>query len=596
MNEKTGIRLKSILKISLKSWTSLLCFEILYKIIGFNLLFDLMSTLAGAVLKAGKQDYISQENLAALLVNPKVLLLLLPAFTVIVYYVYFEIAALILYCEAGWQGRHIRLSTLGKKVLRCSLSVFHYKNLPVILLLLPVIALSSFPLTSGFLSRVRIPEFIKDSIGGNSLQVILLFAGLTVLNLLLFFYLFAFPAVILQGKRYFGSLRFSLRLLKGRKWKTAMLLFTSMAAVFSAAFLGFCLMVLGIWAFCRWTGPADGGRGLFAFYFSKWSGMWTVALHIFIPLSLCAVIIILYHRYLGEEPPQPIPERATKKEVAMRVLSIGTALTLLTFYSEMIPGKNLTSPEDTAVVAHRAGGALGPENTVAALNEAVKAGADMAEIDVQQTRDGVLIILHDNDFRRTTGFAQKVRDTDFDTVRKLDAGSFYSAVFAGEPVPTLQEMLVTARGRIPLMIELKSSGHGKALVKETLRQIEAAGMTGQCVIASMNLELLRKSKELNPAIRTVYITALLFASDYDLRYVDGYSVETGSLTAAMTAQLHAGGKQVYAWTANRDESMRKILSLGADGLVTDNPALARYVIGTANEDPLLLFLLNLLYS
>ena len=109
-------------------------------------------------------------------------------------------------------------------------------------------------------------------------------------------------------------------------------------------------------------------------------------------------------------------------------------------------------------VAHRAGAKVAPENTVAALEQAIRDGAPIAEIDVQQLSDGTLIVMHDSNFKRTTGEDICVWDAEADALKTLEVGSGFSAAYRGEQIPTLEEMLACARGRITLMIELKYTG------------------------------------------------------------------------------------------------------------------------------------------
>ena len=161
------------------------------------------------------------------------------------------------------------------------------------------------------------------------------------------------------------------------------------------------------------------------------------------------------------------------------------------------------------IIAHRAGAAFAPENTLAALEAAISAGADSAEIDVQQTQDGTLIIMHDTNFKRTTGYDSQVWDTPYDIVQTLDAGSFFAPEFANEPIPTLEMMLAAAKNRIHLMIELKSSGHERQLVETTLALIQKYGMEDQCSIASMDSAILQQTKAINPSIETVLILSLI---------------------------------------------------------------------------------------
>ena len=513
------------------------------------------------------------------------------------YYVYLEITALVLYCEEGWQGRRISIWALWGRALSRSLALFHPQNLPVVLALVPAIGLSVLPLTDGFIGKIQIPEFIFDYIKGTPGLFAAFLAAAALLHVLLFFYLFAFPAVILGGNRYRGALGESARLLKGRKIKTALALLACVLAFLLAALLLSACMILLLWGWSKLAFAPDGGRGLFVFHYLKWSAMGGVLLGILGPASLFSAVLSLYHHYRGDARPEPAPTRASVRSVLAGALPVAAALILLGLFSESELGGNpYSAPQaGTVVVSHRAGAAFAPENTLAALEWSIREGAGMAEIDVQQTGDGVLIVMHDADFQRTAGLAQKVWETDYATVRTLDAGSHFSAEYAGEKIPTLNEMLDAAKGRIRLMIELKATGHETALVEQTVAQIKTAGMEGQCAIASMDPALLRESKALAPEIDTVYITMMAFSDRYGLPYVDGYSVETGFLTAGLVTQIHAEGKRVYAWTANSDESMLKIIRMGADGLVTDNPPLADFFLTVTDQNYFLNTLAGLLY-
>lgn len=231
--------------------------------------------------------------------------------------------------------------------------------------------------------------------------------------------------------------------------------------------------------------------------------------------------------------------------------------------------------DETQVIAHRAGAALAPENTLAALEKAIAIGADMAEIDIQMTRDGVLVAMHDGSLERTTGMDCSVWEADCGAVQKLDAGTWYSGEFAGERVPTLENIAEAAQGKIHLMIEVKCAcNFGQELVEEAVGLIRAAGMEKECVIACADLCLLQRSKELEPRLDTVYIGKVMPMNLSKLDYVDGYSIRLSGLTRKAVAQARARGKNVYVWTVNTKHEMNIALDLGVDGLVTDDPGLA----------------------
>lgn len=222
------------------------------------------------------------------------------------------------------------------------------------------------------------------------------------------------------------------------------------------------------------------------------------------------------------------------------------------------------------VVAHRAGARVAPENTVAALEQAIRDGVPIAEIDVQQMADGTLIVMHDSNFKRTAGEDICVWDAEADVLRNMEVGSGFSAAYRGEQVPTLEEMLACAKGRITLMIELKYTGQEQELEETVLEMLRNYDMEDECIIGSMNKGILQRVKELQPDISTVFIAHDLEEEDYDLDYADSYSIEGKNLTSEMVEAIHYRGKSVYGWTANTSGAMLRIVSCGADGVITDD--------------------------
>ena len=222
------------------------------------------------------------------------------------------------------------------------------------------------------------------------------------------------------------------------------------------------------------------------------------------------------------------------------------------------------------VVAHRAGEKVAPENTLAALEQAIRDGAPIAEIDVQQLSDGTLIVMHDSNFKRTAGEDVCVWDVEADVLSALEVGSAFSAAYRGEQIPTLEEMLACAGGRITLMIELKYTGQEQELEENVLALLQEYDMMDECIIGSMNKGILQRVKELEPDISTVYIAHDLGEDDYDLDYADSYSIEGKNLTTDMVEAIHYEGKYVYGWTANTSGAMRQIVNSGADGIITDD--------------------------
>ncbi len=196
-----------------------------------------------------------------------------------------------------------------------------------------------------------------------------------------------------------------------------------------------------------------------------------------------------YHAFSFEKT-----KRETHRHLWRRLVKGVLIVTLILLYTNATTVHYVIFDSDddrVSIAAHRGGSAFAPENTIASLREAVLGGADYAEIDVQQTRDGELILMHDSNFARTTGVHKNVWEVDFQETREYDAGSFYSSAFQGEQIPSLREALEYAKGKLKLIIELKATGHETNLAEETIRLIEECEMEQECMIASMNPSIWR---------------------------------------------------------------------------------------------------------
>lgn len=235
----------------------------------------------------------------------------------------------------------------------------------------------------------------------------------------------------------------------------------------------------------------------------------------------------------------------------------------------------------TYITAHRGSSNAAPENTLEALEQAILDLADFAEIDVQETKDGVVILMHDASLRRTTGVRAQVRDLTYVQTRKLDAGGWFSKEFAGVRVPTLAEALILCKGKINLNIELKaarSSVANESLIQKVLQLIDLYDMQDQCVISCTDPAMLARVKEKNSNIKTGYILSFAYGMFYQVDYIDFFSMKSSFVNESTVKTLHSLGKEVHAWTVNSRKEMERVKQLGVDNIITDNPVLVREVV------------------
>jgi glycerophosphoryl diester phosphodiesterase len=232
---------------------------------------------------------------------------------------------------------------------------------------------------------------------------------------------------------------------------------------------------------------------------------------------------------------------------------------------------------DVAVTAHRGDSSRAPENTLAAFRSAMDAHATYAELDVQRTRDGQVIVLHDRDLMRLAGDPRRVADLTAADLETIDIGSKRGAAFRGERVPTLDAVIDLVRGHMKLNVELKYNGADPGLAAAVIEVLRRREFLDQAVITSLNAAALKQVREIEPRLRIGQIVTAA-VGDVTRADVNFLSLNAARASAAMIRRVHAADKGVHVWTVNRPDAMLLMIERGANNLITDDPALAVHLI------------------
>jgi glycerophosphoryl diester phosphodiesterase len=230
----------------------------------------------------------------------------------------------------------------------------------------------------------------------------------------------------------------------------------------------------------------------------------------------------------------------------------------------------LKGDERIVVVAHRGYSRNAPENSMSAFRNAIEVGADVIELDVQQTSDGVIVVCHDRDMMRLAGDKRVIADVTFGELRKIDIGRRFSPEFAGERIATLDEVIALARGKIRLQIELKYYAKDQGLAEKVAGVIRRADFESQCEVSSLDYDGLMKAKRHNPQLKVVALVTYALGDPGRLD-VDGLSVNTSVLSDRLIRAARSRGKHLYAWTVDDPRAMVKWIERGVGGLVTNAP-------------------------
>ncbi|MFC9954277.1 glycerophosphodiester phosphodiesterase [Streptomyces prasinus] len=285
---------------------------------------------------------------------------------------------------------------------------------------------------------------------------------------------------------------------------------------------------------------------------------------------------------------------------ARTVVASTTAL-LGTAALALFPARAADGDTPPLVVAHRGASGYAPENTLPAADRAAELGGDWVENDVQRTRDGELVVLHDDSLARTTDVEEvfpgrspwKVRDFTAAEIARLDAGSWFGPAFAGTRVPTLEQFLRRLeRHDQKLLLEIKNPRLYPGIEGETLQALDNEGwldrahLRNRLVVQSFSADSVRTVHELEPAVRTGFIGKppvkdLPVYADFADRINSPHAALSSGYVAVAQSFRGPHGKplKVLAWTVDDAAAARRAAGLGVDGIVSNKPDVVREAVG-----------------
>ncbi|GHI08538.1 glycerophosphodiester phosphodiesterase [Streptomyces cellostaticus] len=251
---------------------------------------------------------------------------------------------------------------------------------------------------------------------------------------------------------------------------------------------------------------------------------------------------------------------------------------------------------EPTVIAHRGASAYAPENTLASIDKAAKLGFSWVENDVQRTKDGELVVIHDGSLERTTNVKElfpgrapwKVKDFTAAEIARLDAGGWFSPAYAGTRVPTLEQyMRRVERNHEKLLLEIKNPELYPGIEQQTLKLLGNQGWLdqkhlGRLIVQSFSADSIRTVHELKPALTTAYLGRPSVTQLHQYaRFTDLINPSYGSISKGYVCTVHsvegAHGRPlgVFVWTVNDADTARKVKDYGVDGLITNKPDVVR---------------------
>jgi len=575
-------------------WKPVLLFEAIYRTAAGALSAPALAFVLNRFLLAAGKGQALNGDLFRVVLSMNGLLLLAAAAFAGGLLLFLEIGTVIVIAQQRLFGRRAPVSGAFAAAVR---AVPRLLGLGLIFWLFVLFVFSPWidtPLFKTIFENLNVPIAFVYFLYETNVWFFLYLALLAVSVYVLFRGVFAFHFILIEGQTTTRAIRGSFRLTRKRQVRLIALLGILNAA---AAAVG-ALVIAAVSALVRWLEPP-----FIRFILSEWyvpaaallTEVFSMLAGPFNIVFLTRLFYVLRRAEGGPPPgppvPAPIPFLArleARLEAYFRTRSFrhGAVLLLAVYAAAALSFHQSGSRSlvyldwDTKVIAHRGSVFAAPENTLPAIRHAIEEGADAVEVDVQLTRDGVVVLHHDYTLERLAGVPLSVHELSYSELAALE---LYGGV-VGVPtarIATLKEALQEVKGKLPIVIEIKPYGNKLELARRTVELIRAEDMAGEVYVQSFDPEVLAAVRAEMPELR---IGQILFAAIGDVSGldVDVYTISQTMLSDRFLRRAHERNREVWVWTVNIERNMREVLKYDVDGVITDFPAKLRSLVGIAD--------------
>ncbi len=590
---------KKILEILRYNLKTLVSFELLYKLLSGTIFIPLFVNLFNLIMKVTGYKYLTIENILNFLLNPLTLLLIIILLLLMMVYTMFDITTVIIILNFSYQKQKIKLLDAIKISLNKCKNMFHIKNIPLAVMVLFLIPFLNIGVSSNLISTIKIPEFILEFIMKNNVLLPLFIIVMILLTILLLKWLYAIHYFVLEDLSFKEARKKSINLGKKKHLKDFIYLIIVQALLSLIYFIFVMLGILLIYLINKLLGNIIIIKSIITTIVWLFIAISFIVFTLLgLPISYAAISILFYlHKDKKKEKINIMKlEESKKKDKSNKIIKriiwgvslVAVVLSTLFTYG-LYKGKynlNIEYVRTIEVTAHRGSSKNYPENTMLAFKMAKEEGADWIELDVQMTKDGEIVVSHDSNLKRVTGINKNILETNYEEIKDLDAGSFLDKKYKDERIPLLKEVLEWASSNdIYLNIELKPTGKEKDFEKKVVDLILEYNFEDNCVITSQVYSVLENVKKYSLDVETVYVMSIAYGNITSLKYADNFSLEEMNVNEKLVKKIHNEGKKIYVWTINNESSIKKMIDLKVDNIITDNIMLAKdtiYLSKTSN--------------
>ena len=553
-------RIKESLKPYTQAMPDILNYQIVTKLLICIWMF-LLGRLFQILLRSSGRVAVTSGDWQFLFTTWQGILILLLGIVSLFVYVAFDINSKVVLSRNLLTGRNESLESSIKEGFFSIGKLINVRGILVVLYIALIAPVLGIGISISATEKLYIPTFISSVIESSVLYSAL--AGIAVLFFLSvgIANLFILHGVIIDELTLEEAGRQSRKLIKAN-WKDYLKQNVLFIIMIFASLAGIAIVCLFIPIKLISLLPAGAVSRILTIIFVSVGTIVSVLADLFgVPLYIMKMTQLFYSYKQGAEfeyvelkRERPVSYR--KKIIFLAIVVVIAVAVMYVRFDQMFPLET-----DVKIIAHRAGGNEGRENTLSGLETAWAAGAYGSEIDIQRTKDGFYIINHDGTFKRVAGDSRKPEQMTLREVKKLKID--------GEPVPTFEEMLISSKGRIVLFTELKGKTADKQMADDAVSLVRQYQMEDECVLISLKYDVINYIETNYPEIETGFLTFASLGNTAGLN-CDYIGLEEESATADAIDAIHNEGKKALVWTANDRGSQKHFLCTKIDGIITDN--------------------------
>ena len=519
-------------------------------------------------------EYISLTNIKYITFKPIFMLIVLILLLIIALYTIFDVSSIILIINKGLDKERIDYSSIVKKSFSKTISVFKPKNLMYLvtsILFIPFIYIGLFCILFSFVDILHLFKTIM--INNISLPIVIILFILYFIIIYKILYINHY--YVLEDKSFLEAVKTSNKLIKGKH-----MIFICLRKIIPIIIVYFAIILL-----------AD------LFFYIKYSTWDIIYISIAEGMILSLIVYILYYYlikslindlstisflyyYKNKEQVSVMGDNSKVKSICKiikRILVLILTIILIVVMYRINKGYidyKFVYDLYYEVTAHRGASSYAPENTMAAFKKANEIGVDYIELDVHQTKDGILYVMHDNNLVRTTELNKTSQSVLWEEIMDLPIKSQFDE-YQEEKIPLFEDIIVWAKeNNVKLNIELKPNAKDELLPDRVIEILHKYNYTN-CVIASFDTNAITKIHELDSNYEIVYLGSVI---DLNYEIADYYSINYASITYDIVKEVHDRNKKIYAWTINNEPIVESMLNMGVDNIISNDPIMVKDTI------------------